>query len=122
MHHRQLGYEAEFRVAPAPGQTTPRWIRMIAWSQHDEQGAVAHFDGVTLDVTDQKSGEYELRSKAGELSQANQAQREFLVTLAHELRNPLAPIRSGLEMMRAQRNPMCVVAVSSACGERAAGR
>jgi PAS domain S-box-containing protein len=96
------GYEAEFRVAPAPGQTTPRWIRMIAWSQHDEQGAVAHFDGVTLDVTDQKSGEYELRSKAGELSQANQAQREFLVTLAHELRNPLAPIRSGLEMMRAQ--------------------
>ena len=97
-----LGYEAEFRVAPAPGQTTPRWIRMIAWSQHDDQGGVAHFDGVTLDVTDQKSGEYELRSKAGELSQANQAQREFLVTLAHELRNPLAPIRSGLEMMRAQ--------------------
>jgi PAS domain S-box-containing protein len=97
-----LSYEAEFRVAPAPGQTTPRWIRMIAWSQHDEQGGVAHFDGVTLDVTDQKSGEYELRSKAGELSQANQAQREFLVTLAHELRNPLAPIRSGLEMMRAQ--------------------
>jgi PAS domain S-box-containing protein len=97
-----LGYEAEFRVAPAPGQTSPRWIRMIAWSQPDEQGAVAHFDGVTLDVTDQKSGEYELRNRAGELSQANQAQREFLVTLAHELRNPLAPIRSGLEMMRAQ--------------------
>jgi len=96
------GYEAEFRVAPAPGQTTPRWIRMIAWSQHDEQGGMIHFDGVTLDVTDQKSGESELRSKAGELSQANQAQREFLVTLAHELRNPLAPIRSGLEMMRAQ--------------------
>ncbi|MET0323434.1 MAG: ATP-binding protein [Duganella sp.] len=95
------GYEAEFRVAPAPGQTAPRWIRMIAWSQHDEQGGVAHFDGVTLDVTAQKSGESELRDKAGELTQANQAQREFLVTLAHELRNPLAPIRSGLEMMRA---------------------
>ena len=96
------GYEAEFRVAPAPGQTTPRWIRMIAWSQHNEQGGMIHFDGVTLDITDQKSGESELRSKAGELSQANQAQREFLVTLAHELRNPLAPIRSGLEMMRAE--------------------
>ncbi|MET0268151.1 MAG: ATP-binding protein [Duganella sp.] len=95
-------YDAEFRLAPAPGQTAPRWIRMIAWPQHDEQGGVAHFDGVTLDVSDQKSGEYALRSQAGELSQANQAQREFLVTLAHELRNPLAPIRSGLEMMRAQ--------------------
>jgi PAS domain S-box-containing protein len=100
-----VAYDAEFRVA-APGAApagpgAARWIRMIAWSQRDEHGAVAHFDGVTLDVTGQKSGEHELRAMAAELSQANQAQREFLVTLAHELRNPLAPIRSGLEMMRA---------------------
>jgi PAS domain S-box-containing protein len=100
-----VAYDAEFRVAapstPLAGPRTARWVRMIAWSQRDEDGAVAHFDGVTLDVTDQKGGEHELREMAAELSQANQAQREFLVTLAHELRNPLAPIRSGLEMMRA---------------------
>ncbi|MEV4782022.1 response regulator [Burkholderia sp. LMU1-1-1.1] len=102
-----VAYDDEFRVAltaaPAAGRASARWIRMIAWCQRTEGegGGVAHFDGVTLDVSDQKSGEHELRAMAAELSQANQAQREFLVTLAHELRNPLAPIRSGLELMRA---------------------
>ncbi|WP_229210544.1 ATP-binding protein [Duganella sp. CF517] len=106
-----VAYDDEFRVAlaaaPAAGAASARWIRMIAWCQRAEGGArdgadgVTHFDGVTLDVSDQKSGEHELRALTAELSQANQAQREFLVTLAHELRNPLAPIRSGLEMMRA---------------------
>ncbi|USX12410.1 ATP-binding protein [Oxalobacteraceae bacterium OTU3CAMAD1] len=102
-----VAYDDEFRIAlttaPAAGPASARWIRMIAWCQRTEGqgGGVAHFDGVTLDVSDQKSGEHELRAMTAELSQANQAQREFLVTLAHELRNPLAPIRSGLEMMRA---------------------
>src|SRR5690606_14596779 len=31
---------------------------------------------------------------------ADRRKDEFLATLAHELRNPLAPIRSGLEVMR----------------------
>jgi signal transduction histidine kinase/ActR/RegA family two-component response regulator len=104
-----VAYDDEFRVAltaaPEAGQASARWIRMIAWCQRAEGqagagGGVAHFDGVTLDVSDQKTGEHELRAMTAELSQANQAQREFLVTLAHELRNPLAPLRSGLEMMR----------------------
>ena len=95
-----VAYDDEFRVALTAAPAA-RWIRMIAWCQRTEGGGVAHFDGVTLDVSDQKSGEHELRAMAAELSQANQAQREFLVTLAHELRNPLAPIRSGLELIRA---------------------
>ncbi|USX23852.1 response regulator [Oxalobacteraceae bacterium OTU3REALA1] len=105
-----VAYDDEFRIAltsaATAGPASARWIRMIAWCQRiegagGEGGGVAHFDGVTLDVSDQKSGEHELRAMTAELSQANQAQREFLVTLAHELRNPLAPIRSGLELIRA---------------------
>ncbi|MGC5204390.1 histidine kinase dimerization/phospho-acceptor domain-containing protein, partial [Klebsiella pneumoniae] len=37
---------------------------------------------------------------AQDLTTINRRQREFLVTLAHELRNPLAPIRNGLEVMK----------------------
>ena len=34
------------------------------------------------------------------LQEANRAKDEFLATLAHELRNPLAPIRTGLEILK----------------------
>jgi two-component system CheB/CheR fusion protein len=45
------------------------------------------------DITDLKHTEAELQS-------ANRRKDEFLALLAHELRNPLAPIRTGLELIR----------------------
>ena len=42
----------------------------------------------------------ELRALAASLSEADRRKDEFLATLAHELRNPLAPMRNGLEIMR----------------------
>jgi signal transduction histidine kinase len=41
-----------------------------------------------------------LRKLTAELSEADRRKDEFLATLAHELRNPLAPIRTGLQLMR----------------------
>ena len=46
------------------------------------------------------------RDIASELRELDQRKDEFLATLAHELRNPLAPLRNGLEVMRlASGNP-----------------
>src|SRR5580700_6262598 len=42
----------------------------------------------------------ELKAYAGALMEADRRKDEFLATLAHELRNPLAPIRNALEVMR----------------------
>ena len=42
----------------------------------------------------------ELREKAEALTLANERKDEFLATLAHELRNPLAPIRNSLQILR----------------------
>lgn len=50
-----------------------------------------------------------LRETAAELSDAGRKKDEFLATLAHELRNPLAPLRSALQVMRlagAEREPV----------------
>lgn len=52
------------------------------------------------DITDRKRLEASLRQHAAELSEADRRKDEFLATLAHELRNPLAPIRNGLQIMR----------------------
>ncbi|HEY4999416.1 MAG TPA: ATP-binding protein, partial [Usitatibacter sp.] len=41
-----------------------------------------------------------LRRAENELRELDQRRNEFLATLAHELRNPLAPLRNGLEVMR----------------------
>jgi PAS domain S-box-containing protein len=65
-------------------------------------GAAHNRQAVLLftDVTARKKDEEALRNMAAELAQANLRQQEFLATLAHELRNPLAPIRASLDLMR----------------------
>ena len=52
------------------------------------------------DVSARKRSEEELRRLADDLAEADRRKTEFLATLAHELRNPLAPIRNGLSVMR----------------------
>ena len=52
------------------------------------------------DVSARKRSEEELRRLADDLAEADRRKTEFLATLAHELRNPLAPIRNGLAVMR----------------------
>jgi len=54
------------------------------------------------DDTDALNRELELRvgDRTAKLLEADQRKDEFLATLAHELRNPLAPIRFALEMMK----------------------
>src|SRR5262249_36988300 len=44
--------------------------------------------------------QYQTRAHLAEREQADQRKDEFLATLAHELRNPLAPIRNSVELLR----------------------
>jgi PAS domain S-box-containing protein len=64
------------------------------------------FTGYIRDITERKRMEDELRGRAEELVAADRRKNEFLATLAHELRNPLAPIRNGLQVWRlSERDP-----------------
>ncbi|QDU28921.1 Autoinducer 2 sensor kinase/phosphatase LuxQ [Anatilimnocola aggregata] len=51
------------------------------------------------DVTERVATEFELRQQAQSLEDANRHKDEFLAMLAHELRNPLAPIRNGIRLL-----------------------
>ena len=56
--------------------------------------------GTITDITARKSTEQALRESEERLKESDRRKDEFLAMLAHELRNPLAPIRTGLELMR----------------------
>jgi signal transduction histidine kinase/CheY-like chemotaxis protein len=81
-------------------------------------GEVEAVAGTTRDVTDRKSMEDELRQLAANLSDADHRKDEFLATLAHELRNPLAPIRNGLQVLKLAQNNAQATEQSRAMMER----
>jgi PAS domain S-box-containing protein len=59
----------------------------------DEHGNIIGASAIAHDITDRKRYEQELR-------EADRRKDEFLATLAHELRNPLAPIRNAVEILK----------------------
>ncbi len=81
-------------------------------------GEVEAVAGTTRDVTDRKKMEEELRQLAANLSDADRKKDEFLATLAHELRNPLAPIRNGLQLLKLTKNDPAATEMSRAMMER----
>ena len=65
-----------------------------------KEGQLAGCVLVFRDITERKQAEDQLRELAANLSEADRRKNEFLATLAHELRNPLAPIRNALQIMQ----------------------
>jgi PAS domain S-box-containing protein len=82
-------FEAEARYAR--GRT--RWIHAIYTPDRDGHGRVVGVVVMVSDITARKRAEEALREE-------DRRKDEFLAVLAHELRNPLAPIRTGLELLR----------------------
>jgi len=62
-------------------------------------GDVVAVAGTTRDVTERQAAEQAIREQAEKLREADRAKDQFLATLAHELRNPLAPIRNASEIL-----------------------
>lgn len=88
--------EFEFRIVHRDGTT--RWLAQACQPVHGEQGEFLGLRGSIRDVTERTKAERALRD-------ADQRKDEFLATLAHELRNPLAPIRNALQILRLSTDP-----------------
>jgi PAS domain S-box-containing protein len=59
-----------------------------------------YFTGIVRDITERKRLEHELRRRVEDLAEADRQKNEFLAMLAHELRNPLAPMRNALHLLK----------------------
>ena len=79
-------------VIQLPDGTPATWLSTKA-PMRDGQGNVVGLVGASLDITERKRMEDALR-------QSEQRKDEFLAMLAHELRNPLAPIGTAAELLR----------------------
>jgi PAS domain S-box-containing protein len=85
-------YDAEYRVTMPDG--SPRWVRDRLFPVRDSRAEVYRVARVTSDITRRKEMEALLRA-------ADANKNEFLATLAHELRNPLSPIRNAAALLGA---------------------
>ena len=66
----------------------------------DGSGNVIGASKIVRDIMDRKRAESDLKRLAADLSDADRRKNEFLATLAHELRNPLAPMNNMLEVLK----------------------
>ena len=77
-----------------------RWMAYKVVTLPDAAGRPIAFATVSQDVTERKRMEDNLRRLASDLSEADRRKNEFLAMLAHELRNPLAPISNAARALR----------------------
>ncbi|MGZ5181245.1 MAG: hybrid sensor histidine kinase/response regulator [Ramlibacter sp.] len=75
-----------------PDGTPALWLSTKA-PMRDEEGRVIGLIGASVDISERKRDEEALRD-------SDRRKSEFLAVLSHELRNPLAPIRNGVHVLR----------------------
>jgi len=78
----------------------PRGMAYKVLTLPDANGRPIGFATVSQDVTERKRLADDLRRLAADLSEADRRKNEFLAMLAHELRNPLAPISNTVRALR----------------------
>jgi PAS domain S-box-containing protein len=78
----------------------PRWMAYKVSVLTNAGNEPVGFATVSQDVTERKRLADDLRRLAADLAEADQRKNEFLATLAHELRNPLAPMSNMLEVVK----------------------
>lgn len=82
------------------------WAYVILTALYDRQGRLRGFGKITRDLTERRRADEQARQLDREQAARAQAEAdarrkdEFLAMLAHELRNPLAPLLTGLALLR----------------------
>jgi len=102
-------YQVECRLREKEGSW--RWFLVTGMALKAPGGKPYRMAGSLIDISERKRTEILLQ-------QSNRAKDEFLATLAHELRNPLAPLRTGLQILKKPNAPPQTLARTLATMDR----
>jgi PAS domain S-box-containing protein len=84
-------YDIDYRIVQPSGEVA--WVTTKGKMFNDVRTGKKRFAGVAVDITTRKQVEQKLQDN-------DQRKDEFLAMLAHELRNPLAPINAAAELLQ----------------------
>jgi len=96
-----IPFGMEFPLRAADGQFRMFLTRVVPLN--GEEGQVVQWFGTNTDMEEAKQTEVRLRMTEAALRDADHRKDLFLATLAHELRNPLAPIRTAAQILGSPR-------------------
>ena len=83
-------FTMEYRLKRHDGEY--RWVIDTGVPRFTPDGTFSGYIGSCIDITDRKRTEEEVR-------ESDRRKEEFLAVLSHELRNPLAPIQTALDLL-----------------------
>ncbi|MAM88344.1 MAG: hybrid sensor histidine kinase/response regulator [unclassified Hahellaceae] len=92
-------YDAEYRTIGKEDGLI-RWVAAKGRGLFNEAGECIRIIGTAIDITKRKASEEALRQSEERLREIDRRKDEFLAMLAHELRNPLAPIRAAADLLQ----------------------
>lgn len=98
-------YDIVYRTVDPRNQKRVKYIRAMGWTDYDKSGAPIHFDGVTLDITQSKINEENLKQSRDAAQAASVAKTSFLTNMSHEIRTPLGAILGFAELLKEKALP-----------------
>tara|TARA_B100001750_G_scaffold165561_1_gene134151 strand:+ start:500 stop:2458 length:1959 start_codon:yes stop_codon:yes gene_type:complete len=101
----------EYRIVRPDG--TIRWLRghgMSVTAEIDGEMRSVRIVGVVQDITEERAAKQALE-------EADRHKNEFLALLAHEIRNPIAALQTGLELVSRSKGPVKPIVVETMQGQ-----